>query len=203
MIAPLASSCGFTSRPPFRTLLYIAASSVELALFLVACGDPHVGNSPWVSLSSVSPASRSGCSLWTICAGASYVHLSQTRNAGVYTRQPSVVYIHSRCGRGLGVERFRDYVTSLTNSIPYRGRTLRNITQCLMSQQFLLRRECMDKLKSLLQQNQTEIGEVMLLPGCTLTETYRILTDPRRSPTFQRVMAKSTRTFAACATCTQ
>ena len=64
-------------------------------------------------------------------------------------------------------------------------------------------RECMDKSKSLLQQNQTEIGEVMLLPGCTLTETYRILTDPRRSPTFQRVIAKSTRTFAACATCTQ
>ena len=52
------------------------------------------------------------------------------------------------------------------------------------------------------EQNQTEIGEVMLLPGCTLTETYRILTDPRRSPTFQRVIAKSTRTFAACATCT-
>ena len=84
-----------------------------------------------------------------------------------------------------------------------RTRTLRNITQCLMSQQFLLRRECMDKSKSLLQQNQTEIGEVMLLPGCTLTETYRILTDPRRSPTFQRVIAKSTRTFAACAMCTQ
>ena len=83
------------------------------------------------------------------------------------------------------------------------GRTLRNRTQCLMNQQFLLRRECMDKSKSLLQQNQMEIGEVMLLPGCTLTETYRILTDPRRSPTFQRVIAKSTRTSAACATCTQ
>ena len=52
------------------------------------------------------------------------------------------------------------------------GLTLPNRTQCLMSQQFLLRRECMDKSKSLLQQNQMEIGEVMLLPGCTLTETY-------------------------------
>ena len=101
------------------------------------------------------------------------------------------------------LHKFRPRSHSSCRARPRGGRTLRNRTQCLMSQQFLLRRECMDKSKSLLQQNQTEIGEVMLLPGCTLTETYRILTDPRRSPTFQRVIAKSTRTSAACATCTQ
>ena len=45
MLAVLVGHCATSdsaSRPPFRTLLYIAASSVELALFLVACGDPHV-----------------------------------------------------------------------------------------------------------------------------------------------------------------
>ena len=45
MLAVLVGHCATrdsASRPPFRTLLYIAASSVELALFLVACGDPHV-----------------------------------------------------------------------------------------------------------------------------------------------------------------
>ena len=108
--------------------------------------------------------------------------------------------VWERGGRGLGTSADTPMDATLR---PRGGRTLHNRTQCLMSQQFLLRRECMDKSKSLLQQNRTEIGEVMLPPGCTLTETYRILTDPRRSPTFQRVIAKSTRTSAACATCTQ
>ena len=84
------------------------------------------------------------------------------------------------------VTRFKHADSAQPTFDTYQTRGGRTLRKCLMSQQFLLRRECMDKSKTKPNGNWR---------GYAATWLYldRILTDPRRSPTFQRVILEPPR----------